>query len=185
MTNNPYAPPSAPVADVYSGELADQSNPFFAVGLVKLLVMTLVTFGLYEVYWFYRHWRLVKARDRSDLWPIPRAIFAVFFVYQLFQRMRSDGEEQNVPGTLAAGPLATVFIIFNLLWRAPEPYSLLSFVTVVILIVAQKYANQVNLAAAPDHERNAGFSGWNWFGIVAGGLLWVLAAIGLLVPAEV
>jgi len=184
MTNNPYAPPTAPVADVDRSGLVDQSNPFFAVGTTKLFVMTFVTFGLYEIYWFYRHWSLVKGRDRSDIWPVPRSIFAVFFVYALFARMRSDGTELKVPGTLAAGPLATVFIIFNILWRLPEPWWLVSFVTTVVLVVAQKYANEVNMAASPEHDRNTSFGGWNWFGVVVGGLFWVLVIIGLTVPVE-
>jgi hypothetical protein len=184
MTNNPYAPPSAPVADVDRSGLVDQSNPFFAVGVVKLIVMTFVTFGVYEIYWFYRHWNLVRGRDRSDIWPVPRAIFAVFFVYQLFARFRSDGEQYNVTTSFAAGPLAAVFIIFNILWRLPEPWWLVSFVTAIVLAVAQKHANEVNLAAAPEHERNERFGGWNWFGIVVGGLMWVLVIIGLTVPVE-
>jgi hypothetical protein len=184
MSNNPYAPPSAAVADVDRGELVDQSNPFFAVGVAKLAIMSIVTFGIYQVYWFYRHWNLVRARDRSDIWPVPRAIFAIFFVYALFQRFRSDAAEHGVPGTLAAGPLATVFILCNFVWRLPDPWWLLGFLTTVVLVQAQKVANEINLAASPKHDRNTHFSGWNWFGIVAGGLFWALVLIGLLVGVE-
>ncbi|HEX6398025.1 MAG TPA: hypothetical protein VFZ95_11420, partial [Steroidobacteraceae bacterium] len=92
MSNNPYAPPSAPVEDIEQGGLPDNSNPLFAAGAVKVLVMSLVTLGFYQLYWFYRHWSLVGARDRSDIMPFWRAFFGVFFCYPLFKRMNEDGK---------------------------------------------------------------------------------------------
>ncbi|MEJ0087562.1 MAG: hypothetical protein WDO72_17960 [Pseudomonadota bacterium] len=184
MTNNPYSPPTAPVADVGHGGLVDQSNPYFAVGLVKLAVMNMVTFGIYQVYWFYRQWNFVRVRDRSDIWPVPRAIFAIIFVYPLFQRIRSDAAQHQVPGGLAAGPLATVFILCNFIWRAPDPWWLAGFLTTVVVVVAQKVVNEINVAASPDHDRNERFGGWNWFGIVVGGVFWALVMIGLLFGVE-
>jgi hypothetical protein len=179
MANNPYAPPSAPVADIEENRLPDNSNPLFAVGTTKVLVMSLVTLGFYQIYWFYRHWSLVRGRDRSDIMPVMRAIFAIFFVYQLFKRMREDGATYGVSESLAAGPLATAFILLQFTSRAPDPWWLIYLASCVVVTLAQQYANKVNLAAAPEHERNERFSGLNWAGIVLGGLLLFLVVVGL------
>jgi hypothetical protein len=184
MSNNPYAPPNAPVADV-GARSTDNSNPLFAVGLVKLFVMCLVTFGIYEFYWFYKHWQRIRARDGSDIMPFWRAWFAIFFCYSLFKRMRADGEDLKVASSFAAGPLAALFIIGNLVWRLPDPFWLITFVSIGALFMAQKYANEVNATATPDHDRNEEFRGWNWVGVVCGGVFWVLVLIGLFIPVEI
>lgn len=184
MSINPYAPPSAPVADVEDNRLPDNSNPLFAVGTAKMFVMSLLTFGIYQVFWFYRHWSLIRGRDRSDIMPFWRAFFSIFFVYQLFKRMREDGKTFGVTESLAAGPLATAFILLSLTWRLPDPYWLVGLANCVVATLAQQYANKVNLAAAPEHERNESYSGWNWFGIVLGGLCLFLVLVGLFFVPE-
>jgi len=184
MSNNPYAPPSAPVEDIEQGGLPDNSNPLFAAGAVKVCVMTLVTLGFYQLYWLYRHWNLIRARDRSDIMPFWRAFFGVFFVYQLFKRMNEDGKTYGVSEEMAAGPLATAFILLQFTSRLPDPWWLMYLASAPVIGIAQHYANKVNLAAAPGHERNENYSGWNWVGIVLGGLLLVMVVIGMFMAPE-
>src|SRR3954471_7435319 len=44
------------------GTVAPVSAPWFRVGTAKLLLMCVVTFGVYEIYWFYQQWRHVQRR---------------------------------------------------------------------------------------------------------------------------
>lgn len=181
MSNNPYAPPSAPVADVEAG-LPDNSNPLFAVGTAKVFVMSLVTFGIYLLYWFYRHWSLIRARDRSDIMPFWRAFFSIFWVYSLFKRARQDGETYGVSDGFAAGALAVAYVILQFSYNLPDPWWLIGFASGAVAALAQQYINKVNLAAAPEHERNESYSGWNWFGIAVGGICLALVLVGLFLP---
>ena len=121
-TNNPYAPPTALVADVPPPELASASAPFFAVSVTKLIVMSIFTLGIYEVYCLYRNWKLIKARDQSDIYPVARAIFAIFYVYQCFARIRDYQAPGLVLPRLAAGPLALGWAVTTLMYRLPDPY---------------------------------------------------------------
>jgi hypothetical protein len=52
---------------------------FLPASPLKLVVMSLCTFGLYELYWFYMNWNLLKQRHNSDISPFWRAFFAIFF----------------------------------------------------------------------------------------------------------
>ena len=54
MSVNPYAPPTAVVADQAIPSDVGTEPPFFAVPVTKLVVMSLCTFSGYEIYWFYR-----------------------------------------------------------------------------------------------------------------------------------
>jgi hypothetical protein len=163
--------------------VAPASPIFFPVSLTKLLLLSICTLSLYEVYWFYKNWQLVKRRDASDIIPALRAVFSVFFCYALFQRVQEEAEKSHA-SALAAGALAAGWIIFTLLWHLPDPYWLVSFLAVFFMLPVQHAANAVNNHVAPDHDRNKRFTAWNIATVVIGGLLFTLAVIGTFLPGE-
>ncbi|WP_144006835.1 hypothetical protein [Pelomonas sp. KK5] len=176
MSENPFAPPAAAVQDMQPPPASLAPTPWFAISTTKLLVMTLCTLSLYEIYWFYRQWAAVKLREQSDVLPAARAIFPVFFCYSLFAKVRGRGA-----AGLAAGPLATGWIITALLWRAPGAIGMIPLAGVLFLLPVQSAMNNQNEVSVPGHEPNARFTLWNWLAIVPGGLLLVLALIGVAV----
>lgn len=178
MEYNPYAPPTA-VVDAPSTDRAG-SPVFFPVSTLKLVVMSLCTLGLYEVYWFYMNWRFVKLRDRSDIWPLPRAIFGFFFCFAMFDRMRRDGNARSLGNPPPMGPLTALWIVVTLCWKLPDPYWLVSYLAVAALVPVQIYVNRINAMDAPGHEVNRRFSALNWLGIVGGGLILILSIAGTL-----
>jgi len=189
MTTNPYTPPTAAVADVPANGVSlpggsEAVPPFFAVSVPKLAVLSLCSLGVYEIYWFYKNWQLIRARERSNIYPFPRAVFAVLFCYQCFARMRDYGTELEIAPPLAAGALAAGWIITTIAYKLPDPYSLVSLLSVVFLLPVQAHVNRINQALVPTHEPNASFSGWNWFLAIVGGCLLILAIIGTLMPAK-
>jgi hypothetical protein len=144
--------------------------------------MSVCTLGFYELYWSHRNWRAIKERDNSDIMPLMRAIFGLFFVYALFKRMRADGQQADQAVQLSAGPLAAGWIITTLLHRLPPPYSMLAMLAILWLIPVQAFVNELNATVVPDHPRNDSFTAWNWVAIVLGGLCFVLATIGSFLP---
>jgi hypothetical protein len=101
MSDNPYATPRSAL------EADQQDNPtFYVVSVTKLVVMSVMTAGLYQVYWHYRNWKLYKRSTGISVWPIARGVFNIFFEYVLFQRIdqcikRSGGEFIWSPKTRA------------------------------------------------------------------------------------
>lgn len=156
---------------------------YFPVSLFKLVVMDLCTLGLYQVYWFYKNWMLIKERERSNIIPALRAIFAVLFCYACFKRIRATGEE-HLAMDLAIGPLAAAWIIVTILWKLPDPYWLISFASIVFLLPIQNAVNQVNAKLSPNHNPNRQFSKANIAAIVVGGLVFVLGVIGTFLPEQ-
>jgi len=180
MSDNPYAAPTAFGQEVQSA--SSDSAPFFAVSLLKLTLLSLSTFGFYKLYWFYRNWKLIKERDNSDIMPFWRAFFGIIFCYQCFAKIKDAGTSRDIQPSLAAGPLATGWIILTLTWRLPDPYALITFGAVAFLLPVQAYVNRINAHDAPDHDPNARLSAWNWVAIVVGGFLFFLAIIGTIFP---
>jgi hypothetical protein len=181
---NVYAPPAAQVADVpetgsplgYEGE----RPPFFPVSVLKLVLLSGCTFGLYELYWFYKNWQYIKEREGLDIRPFWRVFFGYFFCYQFFSKVRDYDRPELELSFLPAGPLTAGWILVTMLWRLPEPYWLLSNFAVVFLIPVQTRVNHVNNTVAPGHDRNSRLTWANWLVLVLGGGLLILDVIGSL-----
>ncbi len=182
MSINPYAPPTAVVADVLLSNPERRTiSPFFAVSLSKLTVMSLCTFGFYQLFWFYQHWRHIRNREGSRLLPALRAIFCLLFCYACFARIRDHpSDEPPSSGRLSALTLTVAWTVTSLLSRLPAPFLLVGFAAVVFLLPVQARANRINAEVAPAHDPNTSFGVLNWITIVVGGSLFVLGVIGLL-----
>ena len=182
MTTNPYAPPTAIVADVAAPEQDGTPPPFFAVSTTKLIVMSMCTLGIYELFWFYKNWQAIKRRERANILPAPRAFFSIFYVYQCWARIR----DYDVPGLarprLAVAGLAFCWVGVSLTAKLPQPYWLLSLGAPLFFLPIEARANEINAWVAPQHDRNARFTGWNWVGVAVGVVWLVLSLIGMLLP---
>ena len=182
MDNSPFAPPQAVVADVAPPPAPGaQAVAYFPVSRTKLLVLTFCTLGIYQYYWFYKNWKIIKERTGEDIYPFWRTFFAVFFCYQLFDRVRKHASE-SAPSDLSAGLLAAVWIIVTILHRLPDPYWLVTFLSVFALLPVQEEMNAINQDAAPQHDPNARFTAWNWVAVLVGGPFFLLAVYGTFMP---
>ena len=180
-THNPYAPPSAIVADVAP---ITSTPPFFAVSTLKLFALSFCTFGLYELYWFYKNWQLIKEREQTSIVPALRALFGILFCYAFFSRVRDFDAPVANKSRLAAGPLAAAWIITSLTHKLPDPYWIGSLLAVLFLLPVQARINAINLEVAPDHDPNSRFSALNWVVVVLGTLFFALAILGLMLPDQ-
>jgi hypothetical protein len=155
---------------------------FFPVSPLKLIVMSTVTFGIYELFWFYKNWKLIKQRTDSDIMPFWRAFFGVLFCYSCFKEIKEVATSRGVSFPASPGWLAVLWIGLALSWRLPDPYSLVDLLTPLALVPIQKTVNDLNTIVAPDHNPNRRFSAWNIAMTVIGGIIVVLAIIGTLLP---
>lgn len=76
METNPYAPPKAVVADVASAGLKRRS-------VILMIVLSIVTFGVYYPIWFLRRRGALNRLDsprKLRMWPF--VVFIIWFVFQ-------------------------------------------------------------------------------------------------------
>jgi hypothetical protein len=178
MEENIYAPPKALVADVRSLE-SDSGVFFFTVSPTKLVVMSVCTLGLYQVYWFYKQWVLIRQRSEPLVIPWARAFFGIFWCYSCFEFIRNDERILKIEPSLPAVPLAIGWIAATLAWRLPQPYFLMGFLAPLLLVPVQRHINHINTMVAPDHDDNSRFSGWNGLAVAMGGIFLALMILGL------
>ncbi|HEY8102419.1 MAG TPA: hypothetical protein VIF82_16895 [Burkholderiaceae bacterium] len=184
MDSNPYAPPTSILIDHAALQSSETSAPvFFPVSVVKLLIMSLCTLGMYEYYWFYKNWKAYRSHSIEDISPFWRAMFPLFFCYSLFDRVRKYNPDSSA-ANLLAGPLATAWIISSLLWKLPNAYWLVTFMSILALLPVQASINVVNQIAAPAHEPNSRFTVWNWIAVGLGGPFLLLAVYGTFITSK-
>lgn len=176
---NPYEPPTNQLeVEVKKVSEAD----FFTTSTLKLALMSICTLGIYELYWFYKNWLLIKKRTGQNIMPFWRAFFAPFWAYSCFKNVKESAKEHDVPESLSIGVLAIVYFILQSLWKLPDPYWLVSFLSFTVILPANSVALNINKRLISNFKNNESFSGWNWVGLVLGGLLAMLSIVGSFLP---
>lgn len=165
-----------PSAEVYS------EPPFFQVSLIKLAIMSVVTLSFYQLYWFYRNWKLIKAYENSNIWPFWRMFFGILWCHACFRRIVQFGKYEGITTSVRAGPLAVAWIITSLMSYLPDPFFLTYLLSFLFILPIQALANQINIIASHNTPLNNQFSGWNWLAMVIGGGILTLVILGEFIP---
>jgi hypothetical protein len=163
-------PPSPPVSE--AGEL-------HAVEVFKLLLLSIVTLGMYEIFWFYRNWSRVRERGR-DISPFWRAFFSPLWCFSLFDEVRDQADAAQVKVRWPPIPLALAYFVLSVVWRLPDPWWLLTFVSVLPMVPVQLTINElaVRRGVRPDATLNAK----HIVVIVVGGIVLFLGVLGTIFP---
>lgn len=186
MSDSIYATPEAAV-DVAESE----ETRYYVVSPKKFLILSIATFGLYFVYWFYKNWDNVKRRDNNDTWPVPRAIFYIFFTHSLLTDVNETLKRKAVEHVWNPSMVASLFVLLTLIdtgiSRAAfknigSPYTdTVGFFTAIILAFVMLPAQKAINAACEDAggNTNSSLTVVNWVWIVLGGLFWIANLTGL------
>jgi hypothetical protein len=159
---------------------------FLYIPVSRLVVLSIVSFSLYEAYWIYKNWRYIKDRDSLNISPFWRGVFGVFFCHSLLHHIYDDKNARSVARpNFSANGLATEWVVLavfsSVLSRQPSIVSSLIAVFIpsfLCLVPVQNYINSV------EKKRNSNqvFYGWSFGHIVClvfGLIVWVLLLIGL------
>jgi transglutaminase-like putative cysteine protease len=158
---------------------------FYPVSVGKFLLMSLVTAGLYAVFWMWKCWRWQRFHGTDqNVAPVWRALFAVIWLHLLF-------EDVNLRGRfgrglrVAAGICAILFVVWEIVLLGlgaahfvgtMAVMQALSFIFVLPVVIAVNRLNAERPEILRANSRMTDLSGL----AVAGGLL---AWIALLAPA--
>jgi len=161
---------------------ADNRPLFFETSPWKLILLSIVTLGIYDVYWFYKNWKLVKEWTGSDIKPFWRAVFGFFYCHALLSHIKECGDKAGTNPSFSPGLLSAIWIIVSLLHKLPDPYWLVCYLAVFALVPLQKEIHKLNQLSAPEYPLNNKCSAWQIVGVVFAGLFFILVLIGTLIP---
>jgi len=169
-------PPLMPEVEVRASGREGRPPVFFAVSPGKLVLMWLCTFGGYQVYWFYMHWRAVRLHERSTILPAARAVLEPFFAYALFRRIREACARAGLRRGMPAAPLAAIWVLLTLVSWAVPPVGLAGL---VLLVRLQLRVRDLHAQLASPPPDNARLSLWNWIALVLGAMLWAMVLLAM------
>jgi len=185
-----------------SGELLTHS---YAQSPWRLVLLSILTFTIYEIYWFYRNWKHLKNNKNLDISPGWRTvgllvpIYGIVLAYRQFSDIRdfasqSGCETYSSPGLLAFGYMLLTGISFRISmyeWNLTDSREalgltlvslLVDLLAIGILVVVQRTLNAFWEKEQAELKMRSKFSGREMALIVIGGIIWFLNVVATLLP---
>lgn len=187
LEHNPY---QAPLARVEDAQASDADALFLVVAPRKFWIMMIGTLGLYAYYWFYKNWALLNRRHKT-YWPVPRAIFSIFFTHSLFDEITESIRRRGATHEWSPRGMATLYVLSAIASQVFDklagrsigsPFTDIIGVLLLFPIVFSLYQAQraINVAESdPTGERNRNFTAANIVWLVIGGVFWLLFGLGM------
>ena len=146
----------------------------------KFILLSIISFGTYQIWWMYKMWKFYQSRERLDIYPAARAFFSIFFLHSLMERNLRFAQENNYTKEYSSPAMYLGFLFSSFLGRLPDPYWLTSFVSCFFLVPT---FNAVQFAFIQAPEINAKeqtfFNARQIILLVIGAALWVLILFGM------
>lgn len=164
VSSDPSNPFAAPGVDGVSAADGGTYPAWFGASVRRVVVMTMLSYGLYAVYWFERQYRYRQRITREDLWPLARGVFLVIFAADLFERIAVAASSRGKPvgwsaTTLAALVFVPVVATYLVSWAELSAVATvaLGYVRVALLAGALAVASRtVGELLVDDPDRAAG-----------------------------
>ena len=177
--------PAAQLPPTVALPVPSEEHTFFPVGMAKFVTMSVLTFGLYDLYWAYRNWQRIKARSREDLSPFWRAFFAPLFGFALFERVHEAAERRKLAAGWSAGLLGGAYFVLHITWRLPDPWWTISLIGFLPIVPVVRTIQQLHASEPSIEGLNSRYTAPNIAAMIIGGIVLLLALLGtFFVPAE-
>jgi hypothetical protein len=163
---------------------------FFSISLGRLVILSILTLSLYQVYWFYRNWKALQPTMPQVKHPVWRAIFAIFYCYSLFKIIINSAKTDGFKENYRPGLLALVYILLFLVSipftgsgvdsdkvfsSSDVQYYLLDMLSIVPILLVQKA-----LLFSSGHRRVTDFRSGEKILIGLGMLSFALTVLGII-----
>jgi len=169
------------MTDFKQAEMND-GQCFATAPVWKIVLLSAVTCGIYEVIWFYSLWKRLADKFDYKVLPLVRAIFAGITNFWLFPVLENHFKKLNQK-SYSGILIAAIYLFLSLCSNLREPYWLIMPIgSTIIIALYQHRINQTNLAGFPNAPQN------NWtvantiWTVICAPLL-ILGIIGILMPA--
>ena len=167
---------------------------YFSIPPKRLALLSILTFGIYEIYWFAKNWSAVKKAEQKKISPIGRGIFAVFYCHEFFKKVLQSAKQNGYNKTYSPGWLATFYIsvllIGNALGRIENTTIELDIIWLLIasssfipLVIVQKAINFNNSKIVQNFNESKKFTGGEIILTILSIIVFGLFLLGTFSPA--
>jgi len=177
MVPEPEFTPNEALPPITGAPAVQFSN---AQSLQHLVVLSVVSFGLYPTYWMYQNLRLLKAHKRLSISPGWRTFGAFIPLIGLLffkDQLQLFAETAAVDGAVVTfSPWARTigFTVWSLLAELPNPWWVLATGAVLVLLPVQRALNEYWAIEQPGLVMRQRFSSGEITFLVVCGAVWLL-----------
>ncbi len=139
------------------------------IPLWKFILLSVITFGIYELVWFYRNWKILKNEQNLKITPLLRTIFSTIFAWSFASYLKKFLNEKNIAFNYSPILIWASYFVFRILWKLPDPYSLLSYLTFISMIPLVKSMNTYWIS----QEQNLSPKKFSWWQIILI-IIWII-----------
>ena len=171
------APPFTPAPRIATRDVV--AAAYYSPPTLKLASLSLVTLGLYPLYWFWQNWRAIKRETGGTQWPWARALFAPLWSFLCFSDLRDIAVSRRRELAFAPGLLAAVYFVLNLGGRLPGGMGLVSLLTFVPILPINSLLRRYHREEGVDMQRMDRFGVWHILLLLFGAGFLLLVLFGL------
>ena len=156
---------------------ASDAQPEFS-GYIPVWVFCLLSFlsfGLYDVYWFVTNWRYIRDKEDGNYNAVIKGIFPFIFGYSLFRKFYRLAKDNGYKGNPPLLILLVLYIASRLLVYFDS--GLVSFFAFVFLIPVIQMMNFYYRAQTNYRHRNGLTKGDGIFLVIVWGLILLLILV--------
>lgn len=137
------------------------------VPLWKFILLSLITFWIYDLVWFYRWWKILQKEDKElKIRIFWRLFFLPFNVWSFAKNMKRIFSEKWIILNFSPALIWTFYFLFYICWKLPDPYNIISDFTVITMIPLVKSMNEYHRK----NEENLELKKFKWWQLP---LVWI------------
>jgi len=122
------------------GESSARKVDFFYISTKRLVVLSILTLGLYNIYWFYKNFEAIRKSQESGfssgwgvLASLLKAIFSIFFCYGLFKKIYENARDAGLE--VASSTPSSLALLNIALYLAAFPYFIIFLHIIAIILL--------------------------------------------------
>lgn len=157
------------------------TEPRYLLSRNQFILLSIVTFGLYDLWWIFKSWRFFRDKEQSNIHSAIRTTFSFLYLIPLLLRIQRFAAETGYSRRFSPIGLYLGFWIVNLLSLLPEPLSyvsLLSFLPLLPPFDALNYAIRQSDGGLVVVQTS--FNRRQRLLLIAGIACWLLAILGII-----
>lgn len=147
----------------------------------KFILLSISTFGIYELVWLYKYWKILKKAKWLNISPFWRTFFSTFFVWSFARHLQIYLREKDIPCNYSPTLIGGSYFILILLCKLPDPYWMIAFLTFIPMLPLLNGINQFWKKQEQDLPPRK-FAWWQIILIIIGLLFFMLSLIGTFFP---
>jgi hypothetical protein len=156
-------------------------------------LLVFCSFGIYDLFWFYSTWRLLKERHRLYITPAARALFREFFAINLSREIFKLSTEAGHKPRWSPVGIGVSYVLLDILaggcmrQDAPAPFLMGVLFFLASIGVRVPLVNALNdfwRHEQPGVSERTRLSGKAWAVVIIGSIFWIFALLGLTVPKQ-